>query len=305
VTLFKSSGTENLFRVNDPRFYRYLRRAQKLKDFLEKEYIIVDLGDLNLIRYSWLGRSAKIEEWRCLYEKLSEINRHLDAKLRRKLTFLRLRFYFSTLPILLLSGAIIALVLDQIVRWDLPIFNSPSSSGKAEIEFTLLGGLIDFTCNITWIFCLGALGACGYLGTSLIAESRRLATSAGPATSGPINTPPQPTAPQSSGSFEIPRTAWAVELDLTDVNLVTTRIIVGMLFSFLIGLPLYTGSLHDIVGKLSSNSAADEQWADKLKTLGLTLLPFVLGFSTTLVLGIMEKFIIAISTLFGIGQSRP
>jgi hypothetical protein len=35
--------------------------------------------------------------------------------------------------------------------------------------------------------------------------------------------------------------------------------------------------------------------------MAMTLLPFVFGFSTTLVLGVMERFMAAIRAIFGIG----
>jgi hypothetical protein len=165
-----------------------------------------------------------------------------------------------------------------------------------ETAYTPFGSLVDFSCNVLWLICLGALGSCGYLGTTLISESRRLANASAPASGQQGAQGVKATSP--------PTTSLAVELDLTDAHLVATRVVLGMLFSFLIGAPLYTGSLTSVEGALSNRSGSPPADVKQIFTsLGLTLLPFVLGFSTTLVLGIMERFVSAVATLFGI-QTR-
>ena len=93
-----------------------------------------------------------------------------------------------------------------------------------------MGGLLDFLSNIFWILALGGLGACAYLGTSLIAESCRFSDRDASAPHGLVS--------QSSSPHVV--TTNVAEIDLTDVNLLGTKIIVGILFAFTVGLPVYT-----------------------------------------------------------------
>ncbi len=149
--------------------------------------------------------------------------------------------------------------------------------------------LVSSIANIFWILALGGLGSCAFLGTTLISENARLNTTS-------VLTTQSPSGGQISSEF-----------DLTDRNLILTRIVIGILFAFLLGLSLSSGSLKFIVGQVvEGNAFSQSASANTLKSaqeyaaiLGLTLLPFVVGFSTTLILGIMDRFVSSIRTIFG------
>jgi hypothetical protein len=275
------------FTINDRRFWLQLTSARELKDFLISELVMLDeaalnsvqFGELDNVRYSSSGRTPSIEEWRVLDSLYSALAKHLNDTLRRKRGLLRLKPYFRTLPLVFLSVAIFSLILDSSTRYML------DAAGNS----TALGTGVDLASNMLWILSLGGLGTCGFLGTSLIAESKRVKASP----PSPVTQTSRRSAPHNRSTIDIK------EIDLTDGNSIVTRIVVGILFAFMFGLPAYQSSncLHNLIlgTSLSSKTGFASQFA-------LTLVPFVLGFSTTLVLGIMERFIAAIGSLFGVSN---
>ena len=163
-------------------------------------------------------------------------------------------------------------------------------------NYTWTGGTVDLLANMLWILALGGLGTCGYLGTSLMSESRRIMAR--------ISSLPNTALPNTAG-MDGSATPIVSEIDLTDANLITTRVVIGILFSFILCLPAYKGNLHAIIMGATGGASDDVSNPQNLaKDFALTLLPFILGFSTTLVLTVMERFVTAIGSLFGITPSR-
>src|SRR5258705_5290004 len=62
-------------------------------------------------------------------------------------------------------------------------------------------------------------------------------------------------------------TSDAAEIDLTDVNLITTRIVVGILFSFILALPVYQyhSYLHKLI--MGAEGGASGSGADMLQDM--------------------------------------
>jgi hypothetical protein len=306
----KANASRAVF-VGDRRFWQQLENLRELKGFLFSEGVVfgeadldaIQLGELDRLAFSPRGRIPSIDEWREIDNKMNTLGKYLDYPLRRKRTLLRLRPYFRTFPLIFLAVAIVALFADSCTRYFTEVIDEV-------VNFTFLGTILDFTANLAWILALGGLGTCGYLGTSLMAESRRVATplpspspttSTSPATS---NSPAITASDHSAGSQSSahPITSTIAEIDLTDANLVVTRIVVGLLFSFMLGYPVYQLSGHPLHTLISPERSDENQ--NLIKIVGEILLPFILGFSTTLVLGIMERFVTAAGTLFGITTAR-
>jgi hypothetical protein len=301
------ANTASAVFVADRRFWQQLQSLRELKSFLLSEGVVftdadldaIQLGELDRLAFSPRGRIPSIDEWREIDKKMNALGKYLNYPLRRKRTLLRLRPYFRTFPLIFLSVAIIALFADSCTRYLL--------DKQGNLNF--VGTILDFAANLAWILALGGLGTCGYLGTSLMAESRRVATlpaspspttSISPATSTSpaISTPDHSTSPQSSAHLI---TSTIAEIDLTDANLIVTRIVVGLLFSFMLGYPVYQLSEQHPLHTLILGKGSDQ---NLIKIVGEILLPFILGFSTTLVLGIMERFVTAAGSLFGITTPR-
>jgi hypothetical protein len=133
---------------------------------------------------------------------------------------------------------------------------------------TLLFNASFLLSLIVWTVAQGGLGACAFLGT-------RLATKH-----------------SEKGSID----NFADVADITDESILRIRIVLGCLFGSLIGVPI--GSLaFDKMGTAIYDSNISLTPSD----FALIVLPFMVGFSTNLVLAILERFIESIRTFFGIG----
>jgi hypothetical protein len=274
--------------IRDRRFWQQLQNLHELKAFLisedvsipEAELDNIQLGGLDALFFSRNGRLPTEQERKELDKRSIGLVKYLNYPLRRRRRLNRLRPYFRTLPILFLTLAIASLILDSSARY---LHDEANNATK-------LGTFLDLAANMLWLIALGGLGTCGYLGTRLMMESRRAGAIA----------PPESGQAENPEHLAIPDSA---EIDLTDVNLITTRIVVGILFSFILALPVYQyhSYLHKLI--MGAEGVGSGSGTDILQDMGLTLLPFVLGFSTSLVLGIMERFVSAIGSLFGISSS--
>jgi hypothetical protein len=87
--------------------------------------------------------------------------------------------------------------------------------------------------------------------------------------------------------------------EITDDTYLQTRLMIGILFAFVLGLPF--GHLSLVTA--STSLFKDVVWSAELFTTMLHILaPFLLGFSTALVLSILERLIEGIKTTLGVGQ---
>jgi hypothetical protein len=86
-------------------------------------------------------------------------------------------------------------------------------------------------------------------------------------------------------------------IDVTDKNILGVRVILGALFALLIALPI--GGKSTLV---VYQAFLAERPVPTIEDWMIALLPFMLGFSTTLVLAIFNRIIAGISTLFGISS---
>jgi hypothetical protein len=150
--------------------------------------------------------------------------------------------------------------------------------GIAALEATYLEGyavggwyyFIGLAAVLSWTCALGGLGTSAFFGTSLLAQ---LASATG--------------------------NDQAKLKEITDDTYLQTRLMIGILFAFVLGLPF--GHLSLVTA--STSLFKDVVWNDELFTTMLHILaPFLLGFSTALVLSILERLIEGIKTTLGVGQ---
>ena len=151
--------------------------------------------------------------------------------------------------------------------------------GIAALEATYLKGyavwgsgwwsFIGLAAVLSWTCALGGLGTSAFFGTSLLAQ---LASA---------------TCNDQAKLKEI-----------TDTYL-RTRLMIGILFAFVLGLPFGHLSLDTASASLFKDVVWD---ADLFTTMLHILAPFLLGFSTALVLSILERLIEGIKTTLGVGQ---
>jgi hypothetical protein len=258
--------------IADERFIRQLDQLRELKQFLFEEKVkfatddldCIDLAKLNNISYSSKGRVPSIGEWRILDAKLAKLASYLNDEMRRKIRIRELKVFFKNLPILFLSMLVISTILYVWLPWIAPTdstWHLPSSL------------LICFT----WLISQGGLGACAFLGTSVIVGAAQ-----------------QGNAIVQISDGKTRNEAYPLEkADVTDRNFLVIRVILGTLFAVLIGIPIGIGALQSISNVWWGGAIPDEA------ALVRIFAPFVAGFSTNLVLAILGKVVAAVETFFG------
>lgn len=260
---------ENNDSIADERFIRQLDHLRELKQFLFEEKVkfatedldCLDLVRLNNICYSSRGRVPSIAEWRTLDAKLAKLAAYLNDEMRRKIRIRELKVFFTTLPMIFLG----MLVSSTILYVSLPWIAATGSTWSL-----LLSLLICFT----WLISQGGLGACAFLGTSVI-------VGAGQQAKGLLD------GKTANESYPLERA------DVTDRNFLVIRVILGTLFAVLIGIPIGIAALQSVSNVWWGGATPDEA------TLVRIFAPFVAGFSTNLVLAILGKAVAAVETFFG------
>jgi hypothetical protein len=120
-----------------------------------------------------------------------------------------------------------------------------------------------FGCYFLWTACLGAIGAIAFLSMNALAI-------------------------QKDATF-----------DLTNKSLLAVRIVLGALFGVVLSIPFgfysFITFCESIARGIASQSAANFSLAGALPLL----LPFVLGFSTSLVILVLNRFVESITVFFG------
>lgn len=271
------AGVEGIARVGreidngaiaDQRFVSQLDQLRELKQFLYEEKVqfkkeeldSIDLEKLNNLSYSTSGRVPSAAEWRTLDEKLSILAGYLSDELRRKIRIRELGLFFQTLPICFLTFS----VLSTIVYINVPWITSQGSPWKL---------LIWLVVTMTWLISQGGLGACAFLGTSVIFR-------------GSLEKEKEPT--EGADNRE--------NIDVTDRNSLSIRVLLGTLFAVLLGLPFAVTSLNGLSAVYWKGEPPGES------TLTVIFIPFIAGFSTNLVLVILRKFVLAIEAFFGLAS---
>lgn len=265
-------GTDLSPHIRDARFYHQLTQVRKLKCFLFEEKIkinkdqlqTIDLGELNNFIYDKNGRVPSQLEWRLLDEKLSAITLLLNDDLKTRIRISDLGIFFGQMPLLFLG------------------FTTISTIGYGMLEYVGGGGgegrsdsityiFLYLVTAMTWTLSQGGLGACAYLATRVAMKTNEVA----------IDTP-----------------------DLTDRNVLRTRLILGPLFAFLIGTPVSILALDRILKGLALFEHSETASPLSASDFAIILIPFLLGFSTSLVLAIFDRTIIGIRTIFGLSSSK-
>jgi hypothetical protein len=270
--------------ISNERFIGQLDQLRQLKQFLFEETArfkadeidSLDFGSLNNLQYASNGRVPSVIEWRSLDEKLSVLGSYLTDDLRRKIRIRALSVFFRVLPLTFLIASILATIVNMMLG---SLFRD-----AADPAFFFLW----LVTAITWATAQGGLGACAFLGTSVILKTS------------------QNNVDKDKNTHEI--------VDLTDRNFLSIRVILGTLFAVLLGLPFLSKSLTGISSAItqgfveysgsnpSSDTAAAHAGGGDFSSLTLIymMIPFVVGYSTNLVIVILSRFVIAIESFFGL-----
>jgi hypothetical protein len=119
-------------------------------------------------------------------------------------------------------------------------------------------------CYIIWLMVLGALGSNAYVSMNALALQND------------------------------------ITFDLGNKKLLTIRLLLGAIFGLVLALPFGLNQFREFAQHLaSSNSNTSTDDTAKLTQAALLLMPFVFGFSTTVVLTIINRLVDAIGVVFG------
>ncbi|MBM3597483.1 MAG: hypothetical protein FJX35_04670 [Alphaproteobacteria bacterium] len=263
--------------IEDEDFVEQLEEVRRLKKFLVSQKIRfadsdiknIDLGPLNNLKYHRYGRSPEQSEWQLLDEKMSVLATYLDDDLRRKIRIWELGRYFGGMPLGFLICAIVAVGIG---------FFFPAPFTTPADKLSLLEKSPLFISVVLWSIALGGLGACAFLTTTLLGSSK-----------------------SQSGTTKSEAVAGVEDVDITDTSLVNARLVVGILFAFILGFPFSSASLRFVLDKMFEGYLHMEF---KSTDLAMMIIPFLMGFSTSIVLLILERIVTSVKSLFGISGAK-
>jgi hypothetical protein len=97
-----------------------------------------------------------------------------------------------------------------------------------------------------------------------------------------------------------------ITFDLTNRRLMLLRVALGALFALVLTLPFGFGGFVEFCQAILAMKGSRSTEVESIKPQAiLLLLPFILGFSTTLVIMILNRFVAAVQTFFGAATERP
>jgi hypothetical protein len=251
--------------ISDRRFAAQLETIQKLKQFMFDEKVLFQPDILESINLGSLNNLKYTPDGRLPTE---DEWKALDQKL-----------------------ASLAPLLTPALRWKLrirelrfffitvPIFFM-GTTVVATFSLVLLMTFVDRTsvlfvapysiAFLLWTLSQGALGACAFLCVSATVHALK----------------------ERSGS-----TPQHPAIDVTDENILSIRVILGALFALLIALPIGGRSIVTVYEAFLETHPLPpvEDWIT-------VLVPFMFGFSTPLVLAILNRIIGGIGALFGVSS---
>ena len=270
-------------------FILLIRHIQALKRFMLEEKLsfsrddleLMDLGRLNNARYRASGRAPTDAEWAKLDSIFSAAASHLRSPdLKRKVRIRELGVFFGRIPLIFLFTAVASTSIYLVM---------PSLFQKTPIYWAAVSILI-----IIWSLSQGGLGACAFLGTSVITSLGASAVAKNADDTVKAQSTPGDNFRESNMSCGL--------ADVTDRNFLKIRIILGALFGFLLGLPISHLALHIIFNAVNNSNWPDNKFPNTVgvspENIALMIMPFAIGFSTNTVLVLFSRFISVIQALF-------
>ena len=260
--------------INDEHFINDLGRLKDLRSFLIQEAVRIDPSDstaleferLNLLRYNSSGkrhgRDPTEEEWTWVERHTRILFSLLTPSLRRQFVLGAVPEILAWLPIGFTLIALASLIL-AVVAYGVDLFGTGSV------------GLNVLPFYLGWLMSLGAIGAIAFIGMNALSVQED------------------------------------ITFDLTNKRLIILRITLGALFALVLTLPFGFAGFIDFcksIGEGYSQAgsptalerAREAEGAPTVRIQAIMLvLPFVFGFSTSLVILILNRLVGAVQSFFG------
>lgn len=265
VASYAAESSQAANGISDERFVEQLDVIKKLKQFLFDERIPLQSNIIESIDLGSLNNLKFVSNGRLPTEAEW---RALDEKLASLTPLLtpalRWKFRIRELRFFFITVPIFFMGMTVIATLSLTLL---MTFGSGDSPFFVAPYVIVF---LLWTLSQGALGACAFLCVTATMHALKERS-----VSGPLHQ----------------------TIDVTDKNILGVRVILGALFALLIALPIGGKSVLVVY-----QAFLEEHPVPTFEDWIIALLPFTLGFSTTLVLAIFNRIIAGISTLFGISS---
>jgi len=254
--------------INDEHFIRDLERLKDLRSFLIQEAVglsasdsaALEFGRLNLLRYNVGGlRSGRDPT----AEEWNQVERSTRILFGLLTPALRRRFILGGIPRML---SWVPVILGAVGLASLILAVISYNTDLLRLG-SLGANVLPF--YLIWLMSLGAIGAVAFIGMNALSVQED------------------------------------ITFDLTNTRLIALRIALGALFGLVLTLPFgFDGFLHFCqgitAGKVSDGDAAASAGQSGVAVQAIMLvLPFILGFSTSLVILILNRFVDAVQGFFG------
>jgi hypothetical protein len=277
------AGGADDYSICDRQFMDDVTQLKALRSYIIRhakstEAGTIELGGLNLLRFDKKGRLPTSDEWTDLERRNNNLYQHLTELTepdRRRFLYGQIPYFVFTtagvLGLVAFGSLVIAFAGSLLMTfWFKPPAEHLTAAGLFMITI--------FVAFLAWAAALGGVGSIAFIGMNAIAALE-------------------------DATF-----------DITNRKLIGLRVLLGALFGVVLTLPFgflpftkFIASLYGPAGAPPGTGTPATSEPTSALALGsvLLLLPFVLGFSTTLVIMILNQFVEAVQTFFGKRSSPP
>jgi hypothetical protein len=245
--------------VNDEQFIRDLKRLKELRSFLIQEAINISPGDSTPLSFG----------------RLNLLQYRFTGRAPTQEEWSQVELHTQTLFRLLSEPLRRRFILGEIPSWVsiLPILLALVALAALvgavlfhvrAIEYGA-AGVYTLPFYLVWLMCLGAIGSVAFIGMNALSVQQD------------------------------------ITFDLTNRRLMLLRIALGALFGLVLTLPFGFQGFVEFIASISRGGPLSENTQKITVTTQamLLLLPFILGFSTSLVIMILNRLVDAVQAFFG------
>jgi hypothetical protein len=253
--------------ICDRDFVTDLNRLRNLKSFLNNEAVVLTmsdgdsrtLGDLFTLRFGFNGRSPTGLEWTRLDRFNQIFFQQLTEAQRRRFLLGSIPQAFARTPFIFAGLAALALFGSFFIPFVFEI--SGNNAGADSSQSFISFSILPF--YLLWLISLGALGSIAFIGMNALSVQQD------------------------------------ITFDLLNHRLINLRIALGALFAVVFTIPFgfagYIKFLRSTVDVMSSLTPSTLSTFDAL----MLIMPFLFGFSTSLVIMILNRSLEAAQYFFG------
>lgn len=246
--------------INDWQFIRDLKRLKELRSFLIQEAIDVSPEGPNASSFGHLSSLRYAQNGRAPTQaEWSNVELYTQALFRLLNEPLKRRFLLGDIPAWMAWLPILLAGIALLALIGAIVMDGAFTSSNTRSAFTL-------SFYLVWLICLGGIGSVAFIGMNALSVQQD------------------------------------ITFDISNRRLMVLRIALGALFGLVLTLPFgFDGFMKFITGiRTGSPTNPGSSQTPGLTTQAvLLLLPFILGFSTSLVITILNRLVDAVQAFFG------